>query len=47
MKRRLAGTSSGVSSRTMPEGGTETLETTAPTDFARLLLGQYRKGMVR
>jgi hypothetical protein len=47
MKRRLAGTSSGVSSRTMPEGGTETLETTAPTDFARLLLSQYRRGMVR
>ncbi|MEA5032310.1 MAG: hypothetical protein VB025_09200 [Sphaerochaeta sp.] len=47
MKRRLAGSSAGVSSRSMPDGGTETLETTAPTDFAKLLLGQYRRGMAR
>jgi len=47
MKRRLTGTSSGVTSRTMPDGGTEVLETTAPTDFAKLLLGQYRRGMAR
>ena len=47
MKRRLTGTSAGVTSRTMPDGGTESLETTAPTDFAKLLLGQYRRGSVR
>jgi len=47
MKRRLAGSSAGVTSRTMPEGGSETLEVTAPTDFARLLLMQYRRGMAR
>jgi len=47
MKRRLTGATAGVTSRTMADGGTETLETVAPTDFAKLLLGQYRRGMAR
>jgi len=47
MARRLTGVSGGVTSRTMADGGTEQLETVAPTDYAKFLLRAYRRNMVR
>lgn len=47
MARRLTGVAGGVTSRTMADGGTEQLETMAPTDYAKFLLRAYRRNMVR
>ncbi|WP_321300991.1 hypothetical protein [uncultured Sphaerochaeta sp.] len=47
MARRLTGVAGGVTSRTMADGGTEQLETVAPTDYAKFLLRAYRRNMVR
>ncbi len=47
MARRLTGVAGGVTSRTMADGGTEQLETVAPTDYAKFLLRAYRRNVVR
>lgn len=47
MARRLTGVAGGVTSRTMPDGGTENLELTAPTDYAKFLLRAYRRNYIR
>ena len=47
MARRITGVSGGVTARTMADGGTEQLETTAPTDYAKFLLRSYRRNLVR
>ena len=47
MARRITGVSGGVTSRTMADGGTEQLETVAPTDYAKFLLRAYRRNLVR
>jgi len=47
MARRITGVSGGVTSRTMADGGTEQLETVAPTDYAKFLLRAYRRNVVR
>ncbi|MDT4761824.1 hypothetical protein [Sphaerochaeta sp. PS] len=47
MARRVTGVAGGVTSRTMADGGTEQLETVAPTDYAKFLLRAYRRNLVR
>lgn len=47
MARRITGVAGGVTSRTMADGGTEQLETVAPTDYAKFLLRAYRRNVVR
>ncbi|MBI9095579.1 MAG: hypothetical protein JEY71_11915 [Sphaerochaeta sp.] len=47
MARRITGVSGGVTARTMADGGTEQLETVAPTDYAKFLLRAYRRNVIR
>jgi hypothetical protein len=47
MARRITGVAGGVTGRTMADGGTEQLETVAPTDYAKFLLRAYRRNLVR
>jgi hypothetical protein len=47
MARRITGVSGGVTARTMADGGTEQMETVAPTDYAKFLLRAYRRNVIR
>jgi len=47
MARRITGVAGGVTARTMADGGTEQLETVAPTDYAKFLLRAYRRNVIR